>query len=40
MHDSDSNGVRRFRELHVTGVALNFELFASAIYAVTQIKLQ
>jgi hypothetical protein len=39
MHDGDSNAVRRFRELHVTGVALNFVLFASAIYAVTQIKL-
>jgi hypothetical protein len=39
MHDGDSNAVRRFRELHVAGVALNFVLFASAIYAVTQIKL-
>jgi hypothetical protein len=39
MHDGDSNAVRRFRELHVAGVALNFVLFASAIFAVTQIKL-
>jgi hypothetical protein len=39
MHDGDSNAVSRFRELHVTGVALNFALFASAIFAVTQIKL-
>jgi hypothetical protein len=39
MHDGDSNAVRRFRELHVTGIALNFVLFASAIFAVTQIKL-
>jgi hypothetical protein len=39
MNDGDIEAVRPFRELHFTGVALNFVLFASAIFAVTQIKL-
>lgn len=38
MHDGDIKAVRPFRELHVTGVALNFVLFGSAIFAFTQIK--
>jgi hypothetical protein len=39
MHDGDSAAVRRFRELHVTGVVLNFVQLAAAIWAVTQLKL-
>jgi hypothetical protein len=39
MHDGDSAAVRRFRELHVTGVAMNFVQLAAAIWAVTQLKL-
>ncbi len=39
MHDGDIAAVQRFRELHVTGVVLNFAQLAAAIWAVTQIKL-
>ncbi len=39
MHDGDINAVRRFRKLHVTGVALNFAQLAAAIWAITQLKL-
>jgi hypothetical protein len=39
MHDGDISAVHRFRELHVTGVVLNFAQLAAAIWAVTQIKL-
>lgn len=39
MHNGDITTVRRFRELHVTGVALNFAQLATAIWAITQIKL-
>ena len=38
MHDGDITAVRRFRELHVTGVALNFVQLAAAIWAITQIN--
>jgi len=39
MHDGDIIAVRRFRELHVTGVASNLALLATAIWAVKQIQL-
>ena len=39
MHDGDMAALRRFRELHVTGVALNFVQLAAAIWAITQSKL-
>jgi hypothetical protein len=35
MHDGDIKAVPPFRELHVTGVALNFVLFGSAIFTFT-----
>ncbi|MDO9014234.1 MAG: hypothetical protein Q7U84_05585 [Polynucleobacter sp.] len=39
MHDGDISAVRRFRRMHVTGVALNLAQLAAAVWAVTQIKL-
>ena len=39
MHDGDIAAVRRFRELHVTGVVLNVAQLAVAIWAITQLKL-
>jgi len=35
MHDGDIKAVCPFRELHVTGDALNFVLFGSAIFTFT-----
>ena len=39
MHDGDTLAVRRFRQLHATGVFMNIALFSVAICAITQIKL-
>jgi hypothetical protein len=38
MHDGDMAALRKFRELHVTGVVLNFAQLATAIWAITQIN--
>jgi len=40
MHDGEIEAIRRFRELNVIGLALNFVLFSSAIFAVIKIKLE
>jgi hypothetical protein len=39
MHDGDIHAVRRFRELHVVGIALNFMQLAAVGWAMTQLKL-
>jgi hypothetical protein len=39
MHDGDTRALRRFRELHVAGIALNFTQLAVGVWAVTQLKL-
>lgn len=39
MHDGDMNAIRRFRELHVAGIALNFTQLAAFVWVMTQVKL-
>ncbi len=39
MHDGDIYAIRRFRELHVAGIALNFTQLAVVAWAMTQVKL-
>jgi len=39
MHDGDLNAIRRFRELHVAGIVLNFTQLAAVAWAMTQVKL-
>lgn len=39
MHDGDINAIRRFRELHVAGIALNFTQLAAVVWVMTQVKL-
>jgi hypothetical protein len=39
MHDGDFHAVRRFRALHVAGLAVNLALLAAAIWAIRQITL-
>jgi hypothetical protein len=39
MHEGDRDAIRRFRKLHVAGIALNVTRFASVAWAMTLIKL-
>ena len=39
MHDGDTDAIRRFRKLHVAGIALNLTQLASVAWAMTQIRL-
>jgi hypothetical protein len=39
MQDGDSQAIRRFRELHVAGIVLNFTQLAVVVWALTLIKL-
>jgi hypothetical protein len=39
MHDGDVEAIRRFRELHLVGIALNFTQLAALVWAMTQFKL-
>jgi hypothetical protein len=39
MHDGDMNAIRRFRELHVAGIALNFTQLAAFVWVMMQVKL-
>jgi hypothetical protein len=39
MHDGDIKAIRRFRELHVAGIALNIAQLAAFAWAMTQFKL-
>jgi hypothetical protein len=39
MHDGDMNAIRRFRELHVAGIALNFTQLVVFVWVMTQVKL-
>jgi hypothetical protein len=38
MHDGDMNAIRRFRELHVAGIALNFTQLAAFVWVMMQVK--
>ena len=39
MHDGDRQALRRFRELHVAGIALNVTQLAALVWAIAQVKL-
>jgi hypothetical protein len=39
MHDGDTDAIRRFRKLHVAGIALNLSQLATVAWAMTQVKL-
>ncbi len=39
MHDGDHSAIRRFRVLHVAGIALNLALLAAVGWAMSQVKL-
>jgi len=39
MHDGDTDAIRRFRKLHVAGIALNLTQLATVAWAMTQVKL-
>jgi hypothetical protein len=39
MHEGDMHAIRRFRELHIVGIALNLTQLAALVWTMTQAKL-